>query len=165
MGIFEEIGKAAEDFSKSVMVAGSKDDIIASRLWVLLSNSGFKLKSSTKPSTDVNKAIFTINEYTVEAEVRGPRAQMRSHTRIGGIPTNIPSLVATMCEIKITAFQTGISFLDKIAGKGVKKLSFNINADEYVDNNLKVINPSALDNALNQVIEPLSELKSGGSKS
>ena len=164
MGIFDEIGDAAKDFSKAVLAASSKDDILANRLWLLLANSGFKMdKSSGSQSSDINKATFTINQYTIEVEVRGPRASARTQVKIGGMPTgNIPGLSATICEIKITAFQTGISFLDKVAGKGVKKFSFKINADEYIDNNLKIVNTQTLDNALKQFVEPLNTLKIDG---
>ena len=138
MGIFEEGKKMAQ----RAMAGRSKDDVIAEKIFDLFSSRGFSSKKGLRGrgEGDYHYRIFESPVEGLKAvEVKVSR-RGSGGWRAGGIGGTIGDIAKALgpqrVKIEFELVHKEGGFLGK--GKESKKFEFSLNADEYIDDELKV---------------------------
>ena len=139
--------------ARKAMTSGSKDDIIAEKIFDLFSSKGYSSKKGLRGRGEGDyhyRRFDPPREGLKPIEVKVSRMNKPSQQ-----PTNVigklDSLSKTLgpqrvkIEIDVVEKEGGALGL----GKNVKKFEFSMNADDYIDNDLKVKNEAAFTGILN----------------
>ena len=143
----------------------SKDDVIAEKIFDFFSSKGFPSQKGLR-----GRGTGDYHYRKFESPVAGVRAVEVKVSRIGasgwqssgsGVGGNIGSAIGSLSralgpqrvkiEFKVVTKEGG--FLGK--GKESKKFEFNLNADEYIDDGLRVKNEAAFQKVLNGYFKAL----------
>ena len=140
MGLFE----GGKQLAQKAMTGQSKDDAVAEKLFDFFSSIGFPSKKGLR-----GRGAGDYHYRKFESNVSGVKALEIKVSRIGtsgGVGGTIGNIAKTMGPQRvkiefILVYKEG-GFLGK--GKESKRFEFNLNADEYIDNQLKVKDETAL---------------------
>ena len=140
MGLFE----SGKQLAQKAMTGQSKDDAIAEKVFDFFSSKGLP---STKGLRGRGAGDYHYRKF--ESNVSGVKALEIKVSRIGtsgGIGGTIGNIANTLgpqrVKIELILVYKEGGFLRK--GKESKRFEFNLNADEYIDNQLKVKDETAL---------------------
>ena len=151
MGLFEGGKKLAQ----RAMTGQSKDDAIAEKIFDFFSNRGFPSNKGLRGRGpgDYHYRKFESNIPGVKAvEIKVSR--MGTSGGLGGTIGNLSRVLGPQ-RVKIEfilVYKEG-GFLGK--GKEAKRFEFNLNADEYIDDELKVKEEAAFQKLLNGYLKTL----------
>jgi hypothetical protein len=159
LGLFEGGRKMAQ----RAMTSGSKDDVIAEKIFDFFSSKGFPSKKGLRGrgAGDFHYRRF---ESPVEGfkvvEIKVSRVST-SGSLMSGVGGTIGSTIGNMSKamgpqrvkIEFERVTKEGGFLGK--GKESKKFEFNLNADEYIDDELKVKDETAFQKVLNGYLKTL----------
>ena len=145
MGLFE----GGKQLAQKAMTGQSKDDAIAEKIFDFFSSKGFPSKKGLR-----GRGAGDYHYRKFESQVAGVKALEIKVSRIGtsgGIGGNIGNITKTLGPQRvkiefILVYKEG-GFLGK--GRESKRFEFNLNADEYIDNQLKVKDETALQKIFN----------------
>ena len=145
MGLFE----GGKQLAQKAMTGQSKDDAIAEKVFDFFSSKGLPSKKGLR-----GRGAGDYHYRKFESNVSGVKALEIKVSRIGtsgGIGGTIGNIANTLGPQRvkiefILVYKEG-GFLGK--GKESKRFEFNLNADEYIDNQLKVKDETALPNIFN----------------
>ena len=145
MGLLE----GGKQLAQRAMTGQSKDDAIAEKVFDFFSSKGLPSKKGLR-----GRGAGDYHYRKFESNVSGVKALEIKVSRIGasgGIGGTIGNIANTLGPQRvkiefILVYKEG-GFLGK--GKESKRFEFNLNADEYIDNQLKVKDESALLKILN----------------
>lgn len=147
--MFEE----GKNLAKKAMASGSKDDVIAEKIFDLLSNRGYSVKKGLRGR---GEGDYHYRRFDPPKESLKPvEVKVTRMNKPGQQPTNVigklDSIAKTLgpqrvkIEFDIVEKEGGALGL----GKKTKKFEFSIKADDYIDNELKVKNEAAFIGVLN----------------
>ena len=161
MGLFE----GGRKIGQRVMTSGSKDDVIAEKVFGFFSSKGFPSKKGLR-----GRGAGDYHYRRFESPVAGFKAVEIKVSRIGtsgsrmsggGIGGTIGGTIGDISralgpqrvkiEFELVIKEGG--FLGK--GKESKKFEFNLNADEYIDDGLRVKDEAAFQKVLNGYLKTL----------
>lgn len=155
MGIFEEGKKIA----KRAMTSRAKDDVIAEKIFDFFSSRGFPSKKGLR-----GRGEGDYHYRRFESPFEGPKAvevkvsrRGAGGARAGGVGGTISNISKTLgpqrvrMEFELVHKEGG--FLGR--GKESKKFEFSLNADEYIDDELKVKDEAAFQKVLNGYFKSL----------
>ena len=145
MGLLE----GGKQLAQRAMTGQSKDDAIAEKVFDFFSSKGLPSKKGLR-----GRGAGDYHYRKFESNVSGVKALEIKVSRIGasgGIGGTIGNIANTLGPQRvkiefILVYKEG-GFLGK--GKESKRFEFNLNADEYIDNQLKVKDETALPNIFN----------------
>ena len=161
MGLFEGGKKMAQ----RAMNSASKDDVVAEKIFDFFSSKGFPSKKGLRGrgAGDFHYRRFespVAGVVAVEIKVSrvGTTGSLVSKSGIGGsIGSTIGNFSRAMgpqrVKIEIERVTKEGGFLGK--GKESKKFEFNLNADDYIDDDLKVKDETAFVKILNGYLKTL----------
>ena len=151
MGLFEGGKKLAQ----KAMTGQSKDDAIADKIFDFFSSKGVPSKKGLR-----GRGAGDYHYRKFESQVEGVKALEIKVSRIGtsgGIGGTIGNIAKTIgpqrVKIEFELVYKEGGFLGK--GKESKKFEFNLNADEYIDDGLRVKDEAALQKILNGYLKTL----------
>ena len=144
MGLFE----SGKQLAQKAMTGQSKDDAIAEKVFDFFSSKGFPSKKGLR-----GRGAGDYHYRKFESQVAGIKALEIKVSRIGtsgGFGGTIGNIARTMGPQRvriefILVYKEG-GFLGK--GKESKRYEFSLNADEYIDDTLKVKNEAAFQKLL-----------------
>ena len=154
-GIFEEGKKIA----KRAMTGQAKDDVIAEKIFDFFSSRGF---SSKKGLRGRGEGDYHYRRF--ESPFEGPKAvevkvsrRGAGGARAGGVGGTIGDISKALgpqrVKIEFELVHKEGGFLGR--GKESKKFEFSLNADEYLDDELKVMDEAAFQKLLNGYFKSL----------
>ena len=146
----EEIKKMAEKAAKRVMAYQAKDDVLNDKLITYISSKGWPIKRRWDTS-DYHWITFELPYEGLESlKIRVKRQKYGSG--IGGIPGTIfGAITPASCEIKFT-----VIFKERrLLFKKKKEYMFTINLDEYIDDELKVIDEKKLNTTFENYLKTI----------
>ena len=149
LGIFEEGKKIAQ----RAMTSQSKDDVIAEKIFDFFSSRGFPSKKGLRGRSggDYHYRRFESSFEGVKAvEVKVSRRDaggLRADGIGGTIGDISKALGPQRVKIEFEVVYKEGGFMGR--GKESKKFEFSLNADEYIDNELKVKDEAAFQKVLN----------------
>jgi len=151
LGLFEGGKKLAQ----KAMTGQSKDDAIADKIFDFFSSKGVPSKKGLR-----GRGAGDYHYRKFESQVEGVKALEIKVSRIGtsgGIGGTIGNIAKTIgpqrVKIEFELVYKEGGFLGK--GKESKKFEFNLNADEYIDDGLRVKDEAALQKILNGYLKTL----------
>jgi hypothetical protein len=151
LGLFEGGKKLAQ----KAMTGQSKDDVIAEKIFDFFSSRGFPSKKGLR-----GRGAGDYHYRKFESQVAGVTAVEIKVSRIGssgGIGGTIGNIAKTLgpqrVKIEFELVHKEGGFLGK--GKESKKFEFNLNADEYIDDRLRVKDEAAFQKILNGYLKTL----------
>jgi len=161
LGLFEGSRKMAQ----RAMNSGSKDDVIAEKVFDFFSSKGVPSKKGLR-----GRGAGDFHYRKFESPVEGFKVVEIKVSRVGtsgslisgsGIGGNIGKSIGNLSKalgpqrvkIEIERVTKEGGFLGK--GKESKKFEFNLNADEYIDDELKVKDEAAFQKVLNGYLKTL----------
>jgi hypothetical protein len=151
MGLLEGGKKLAQ----RAMTGQSKDDAIAEKVFDFFSSRGFPSKKGLR-----GRGAGDYHYRKFESSVSGVKALEIKVSRIGtsgGIGGTIGNIAKTLgpqrVKIEFELVYKEGGFLGK--GKESKKFEFNLNADEYIDDELRVKDEAAFLKILNGYLKTL----------
>ena len=140
MGLFE----GGKQLAQKAMTGQSKDDAIAEKVFDFFSSKGLPSKKGLR-----GRGAGDYHYRKFESNVSGVKALEIKVSRIGtsgGMGGTIGNIAKTLgpqrVKIELILVYKEGGFLGK--GKESKRFEFNLNADEYIDNQLKVKDEPAL---------------------
>ena len=140
MGLFE----GGKQLAQRAMTGQSKDDAIAEKVFDFFSSKGLPSKKGLR-----GRGAGDFHYRKFESNISGVKALEIKVSRIGtsgGIGGTIGNIAKTLgpqrVKIEFTVVHKEGGFLGK--GKESKRYEFNLNADEHIDNQLKVKDEAAL---------------------
>ena len=140
MGLFE----GGKQLAQKAMTGQSKDDAIAEKVFDFFSSKGLPSKKGLR-----GRGAGDFHYRKFESNISGVKALEIKVSRIGtsgGIGGTIGNIAKTLgpqrVKIEFTVVHKEGGFLGK--GKESKRYEFNLNADEHIDNQLKVKDEAAL---------------------
>ena len=140
MGLFE----GGKQLAQKAMTGQSKDDAIAEKVFDFFSSKGLPSKKGLR-----GRGAGDYHYRKFESNVSGVKALEIKVSRIGtsgGMGGTIGNIAKTLgpqrVKIELILVYKEGGFLGK--GKESKRFEFNLNADEYIDNQLKVKDETAL---------------------
>ena len=140
MGLFE----GGKQLAQKAMTGQSKDDAIAEKVFDFFSSKGLPSKKGLR-----GRGAGDYHYRKFESNISGVKALEIKVSRIGtsgGIGGTIGNIAKTLgpqrVKIEFTVVYKEGGFLGK--GKESKRYEFNLNADEHIDNQLKVKDEAAL---------------------
>ncbi|MFH2112212.1 MAG: hypothetical protein ABIJ47_13250 [Candidatus Bathyarchaeota archaeon] len=152
--MFEEGKKLA----KKAMTSGSKDDVIAEKIFDLLSSRGYSSKKGLtgRGGGDYHYRRFDPPQEGKAVEVKVSRRGAPS-TQSGDIIGTLSNISKTLgpqrVKIEFALVEKEGGFLG--IGKGAKRFEFSMNADDYIDNELRVKDEAAFTRVLNGYLKTL----------
>jgi len=156
MGIFE----AGKKLAKKAITGQSKDDLIAERIFDLFSSKGFPSEQGLRGrgAGDYHFRRFESHVEGVKAvEVKVSRigaSGWRTGGQIGSAIGDLRDAIGPQrvkIEFELVSKEGG--FLGR--GKESKRYEFNINADEYIDDELRIKDEAAFQKVLNGYMKTL----------
>ena len=140
MGLFE----SGKQLAQKAMTGQSKDDAIAEKVFDFFSSKGLPSKKGLR-----GRGAGDYHYRKFESNISGVKALEIKVSRIGtsgGIGGTIGNIAKTIgpqrVKIELILVYKEGGFLGK--GKESKRYEFNLNADEHIDNQLKVKDEAAL---------------------
>ena len=151
MGLFE----GGKRLAQKAMTGQSKDDAIAEKVFDFFSSRGFPSKKGLR-----GRGPGDYHYRKFESQVAGVKALEIKVSRIGtsgGIGGTIGNIAKTLgpqrVKIEFIVVHKEGGFLGK--GKEAKRYEFNLNADEYIDDELKVKDNAAFQKILNGYLKTI----------
>jgi hypothetical protein len=151
LGLIEGGRKIAQ----KAMTGQSKDDAIAEKVFDFFSSRGFPSKKGLR-----GRGAGDYHYRKFESQVAGVKAVEIKVSRIGtsgGIGGTIGNISKALgpqrVKIEFELVHKEGGFLGK--GKDSKRFEFNLNADEYIDDGLRVKDEAALQKILNGYLKTL----------
>ena len=153
--MFEE----GKNLARKAMASGSKDDVIAEKIFDLLSNRGYSVKKGLRGR---GEGDYHYRRFDPPREGFKPvEVKVIRMNKPGQQPTNVigklDSIAKTLgpqrvkIEFDIVEKEGGALGL----GKKTKKFEFSIKADDYIDNELKLKNEAAFIGVLNGYLKTI----------
>ena len=153
--MFEE----GKNLARKAMASGSKDDVIAEKIFDLLSNRGYSVKKGLRGR---GEGDYHYRRFDPPREGLKPvEVKVIRMNKPGQQPTNVigklDSIAKTLgpqrvkIEFDIVEKEGGALGL----GKKTKKFEFSIKADDYIDNELKLKNEAAFIGVLNGYLKTI----------
>jgi len=150
LGIFEEGKKMAQ----RAMAGRSKDDVIAEKIFDLFSSRGFSSKKGLRGrgEGDYHYRIFEspvegLKAVEVKVSRRGSGGWQTGGGGIGGMIGDMSKALGPQrVKIEFQLVHKEGGFLGK--GKESKRFEFALNADEYIDDQLRVKDEAAFQKVL-----------------
>ena len=147
--------EGGKKLAQKAMTGQSKDDAIAEKIFDFFSSKGFPSKKGLR-----GRGPGDYHYRKFESQVAGVKALEIKVSRIGtsgGIGGTIGNIAKTIGPQRvkiefILVYKKG-GFLGK--GKESKRYEFNLNADEYIDDELKVKDETALQKIMNGYLKTL----------
>ena len=146
--MFEE----GRNLARKAMTSGSKDDVIAEKLFDLFSSKGYSSKKGLRgrDEGDYHYRRFDPPQEGKPVEVKVSRrgAPKQQTSNIIGTLDNIAKTLGPQrvkIEFAVIEKEGGVLGL----GKNAKKYEFTMNADDYIDSDLRVRDEAAFMGALN----------------
>ena len=160
MGLFEGSKKMAQ----RAMNSASKDDVVAEKIFDFFSSKGFPSKKGLRGrgAGDFHYRRFESPVAGfVAVEIKVSRVVTGGSRVVSGLGGNIGSTIGNMSKamgpqrvkIEFERVTKEGGFLGK--GKESKKFEFNLNADEYIDDELNVKDDGAFQKILNGYLKTL----------
>jgi len=151
LGLFE----GGKRLAQKAMTGQSKDDAIAEKVFDFFSSRGFPSKKGLR-----GRGPGDYHYRKFESQVAGVKALEIKVSRIGtsgGIGGTIGNIAKTLgpqrVKIEFIVVHKEGGFLGK--GKEAKRYEFNLNADEYIDDELKVKDNAAFQKILNGYLKTI----------
>jgi hypothetical protein len=146
----EEIKRMAEKAVKRVMAYQAKDNVLIDRLITYIASKGWPIKRRWDTS-DWHWVTFELPYEGLESlKVRVKRQKYGAEIR--GIPGAIlGSITPTSCEIKFTVIFKG----RRLFFKRKKEYMFTMNLDEYINDELKVIDEEKLNTTFENYLKTI----------
>jgi len=151
LGLFE----GGKRLAQKAMTGQSKDDAIAEKVFDFFSSRGFPSKKGLR-----GRGPGDYHYRKFESQVAGVKALEIKVSRIGtsgGIGGTIGNIAKTLgpqrVKIEFIVVHKEGGFLGK--GKEAKRYEFNLNADEYIDDELKVKDDAAFQKILNGYLKTI----------
>jgi len=141
--MFEE----GKNLARKAMISGSKDDVIAEKIFDLLSNRGYSSKKGLRGRGDGDyhyRRFDPPREGLKPVEVKVSRMNkpgQQPSNLIGKLDSIAKTLGPQRVKIEFDVVEKEGGTLG--LGKKVKKFEFSMNVDDYVDNDLKIKNEAA----------------------
>ena len=152
--MFEEGKKLA----KKAMTSGSKDDVIAEKIFDLFSSRGYSSKKGLmgRGEGDYHYRRFDPSQEGKAVEVKVSRRN-RPSQQSGDIISTLGNISKTLGPQRV---KVEFDVIEKEGGtlgfgKKAKKFEFSMNADEYIDYELKVKDETAFTKALNGYLKTI----------
>jgi hypothetical protein len=141
--------EGGKKMAQKAMTGQSKDDAIAEKVFDFFSSRGFPSKKGLR-----GRGVGDYHYRKIESNVSGVKALEIKISRIctsGGIGGTIGNIAKTLGPQRvkiefILVYKEG-GFLGK--GKESKRFEFNLNADEYIDDGLRIKDEAAFLKVLN----------------
>lgn len=145
--------KEGKNLARKAMTSASKDDVIAEKIFDLLSSRGY---SSKKGLTGRGEGDYHYRRFDppqeglkpVEVKVSRSGATTKQSGDIIGALDNIAKTLGPQrvkIEFAVVAKEGGLLGV----GKNAKRFEFSMNADDYIDNELRVRDEAAFMGVLN----------------
>ncbi len=136
-----------KNLARKAMTSGAKDDLVAERMFDLLSNRGYSSKKGLRGrgEGDYHYRRFdpsTADLKPIEVKVSRLNKPGQQSTNVIGTLGNIAKTIdpqRVKIEFALIEKEGGALGL----GKSTKKFEFSMNVDDYVDNDLKIKNEEA----------------------
>jgi len=149
VGMFEE----GKNLAKKAMTSGSKDDVIAEKIFDLLSSRGYPSKKGLlgRGGGDYHYRRFDPPQEglkAVEVKVSRRGATTKQSGDVIGTLDNIAKTLGPQrvkIEFALVEKEGGVLGI----GKSAKRFEFSMNADDYIDNELRVKDEAAFTRVLN----------------
>jgi hypothetical protein len=148
MGFFTDMKNAGVGMIKKAAAAASKDDMIADRLFSIVTATKAVMINSVR-GADIHKATFEVGDVLLDVTIQ--RRTQSSNTRVVGLPISLATM-PTMCDITFKIYKKPSGFLGSLIKPG-KTMKYVLNADDYIDDDLKIKNPSNLDKKLSEYLK------------
>lgn len=148
----EEMKEIAKKTAKRLMTYQAKDNVLNDKLISYLASRGWPVKRRWSTADWHSTTIELPHELFESLKVEVKRESY--DVEIGGIPLPTDIIGPTSCEIRFTLiFKERRLFLKK-----KKKFTFGINLDEYIDDELKVIDEDKLNATFEKYLKTIGVL-------
>ena len=140
------------------MTSASKDDVIAEKIFDLFSNMGYSSKKSLigRGEGDYHYRRFEPPQEGKAVEVRVSR-KVAPSSQSGDVRSTIGNISKALgpqrVKIEFAIVEKEGGFMG--VGKSAKKYEFSINADDYIDHDLKVKDEAAFQTVLSGYLKTI----------
>jgi len=141
-----------KNLARKAMTSGSKDDLVAERIFDLLSNRGYSSKKGLRGrgEGDYHYRRFDPPGEGKPIEVKVSRLNkpgQQSSNVIGALSNISKTLGPQRVKIEFAVVEKEGGALG--VGKSTKKFEFSMNADDHIDNDLKLKNEASFMGIIN----------------
>lgn len=137
----------AKKFMQKAMAFRSKDEVVADRLFNTLVGRGWPIKGR-RDQQNYHKVIFAPPLEQLESfivEVKVPGAARPAGGAVGAAIGMLGMLGPVRINVNFTVVLKEASLVARLTGKNLRRYAFTLNASDYIDDSLNIIDPKTLD--------------------